>query len=462
MDTKSLFPNASSFYQFIASALSEEARSENRPVRLEYRVGRWVADVYLPKGLRLFGFEDDWPVFVEAKYDPTEPIFDHLETEAKPEGRRLHFVAICNREPRFPSEYIRYFGQGFVEKLIKRHRDSYLSALLSNPDNVIREGASGQRRLLLAGESEVPLPDDSPERLSNQHERDFRNYMNNDGSGSKCAVFIGNGVSIPFGSDPWFQLINNVCQYLEPQFVEKSEHIKDALSNSSYAIASFVKTVLNRHRLTDQYYNAIHYSIYRKFNPLMHNSFSLIKVLAQAKALHPSLSLFTYNYDTFIEKQFEHETKKSLQYYNGVDASQASRKIPKECVVHLHGYLSYTRKRHQGLVFTDQEYFDAYLGNRSWTYKTQIKALRSKKCLFVGSSMSDLFQMAVINEARKKEEADKKWGCFAILCLRNMGPGEKIELIKYYLEKGIKIIFTESFEELPKKLAGIFGISIKP
>ena len=52
----------------------------------------------------------------------------------------------------------------------------------------------------------------------------------------------------------------------------------------------------------------------------------------------------------------------------------------------------------KGVVLTQEDYYKTYK-NKNWVVKTQETALNGN-CLFVGSSMSDLFQMSVIDGVR--------------------------------------------------------------
>ena len=86
-----------------------------------------------------------------------------------------------------------------------------------------------------------------------------------------------------------------------------------------------------------------------------------------------------------------------------------------------------------------------------------MNALTNYVCLFVGSSMSDLFQMSLIQRAKKQND-NQKWNCFALMCSSNLEFKEKMQLIKFYREKGINVIFVETFNELPNKLSELFSL----
>ena len=469
--------NKRNFYSFVRSVLTAEANLEKVPVFLEHKVGDKVFDAWFPLGLRLFKRFEFQNVLVDIDYSINAEKFENIKRWIERKGLDCKYIcitnaAVFNTMNQFDVTYhsdSEVFGKSFIEELVEKYPDIYLSAILSDPEVTLNSDYQKnedyeKREMNLYIEKhkkKMYVSEDDPEKLNKVFENDFKAYLsNNKEEPTDCAVIIGNGASIPFGSDSWTSMINNLSNYLEPYFVESSSNIRNALFNSSYAISSFVKNTLIRNGLSDKYIEAIHYCVYRRYNPLMHDRPSILKALALAKQKYPYLPLLTYNYDTFLEKQYKHETSKGLLYLNGNDGFQPSPNVYKNNVIHLHGYLSYSTKKYSGLVLTDEEYFDAYLNSiRSWVYNTQIDVLRNYKCLYVGSSMSDLFQMSVINKARKGR-GNEKWNCFALMCFKDLSLKEKMELIKYYLEKGVKVIFVEAYDKLPAKLAELFGVNL--
>ena len=464
-----------SFYSFVVSALINETNKDQEAIIGEYQNHGMSFDMFFPFGSKYLDYPGKRPLIVDISYSFKIESFINTTNQIKKLDINAFYVLITYTNLKeYNTRHIpgtRVLGRDFVEELIGRNQDAYLSAILGNPNttlNVGREEAEESYRedkpgLYISNNNEkLYLSEDDPNKLNELFKNEFKTYLkgsNNDKT--NCAVIIGNGVSIPFGSDSWSDMIDNLSKYLEPFFVESSNNIKNALSNSSFAISSFTKNLLVRNGLSSKYIDALHYCIYRKYNNLMHESPSLIKAIALAKEKYPLLPLLTYNYDTFVERQYEFETKKVLMYFNQDPFRRDAKISYKNNVIHLHGYLSYTHKKYSGLILTDEEYFKAYLNNpRSWVFQTQIDALTNYKCLYVGSSMSDLFQMSVINKARK-HKSDEKWCCFALMCFANLSLKEKMELIKYYLEKGIKVIFVETFEDLPDQLAGLFSINMK-
>lgn len=463
--------NKHNFYSFVCSALNNEASRENRAFFLEYFLNNKMYDACFPDGFMFLDYPGKRKLLIDIDYSFNYEKYDSVISRLREQNPECFYICITySNITEMDLDYrlnARVLGRDFIYELIERNNEIYLAAVLSSPketlnsdfeykDDVNREKTN---LYITSNNDKLYISEEDPEKLSNTFENDFKAYLNsNNRDKCNCALIVGNGASIPFGSDSWSDMIDNLSKYLEPFFVENSQKVKNALSNSSYAISSFVKNTLERNGLRDKYIDAIYYCIYRRYNALMHDRPSMIKALTRAKIKFPALPLLTYNYDTFIEMQYKHETGNDLICSSSDYYDYDIGFFPRDNVIHLHGYLNYLNRENLGLVLTDEEYFDAYLNNsRSWAYKTQISALRKYKCLFVDSSMSDLFQMSVISKARRGK-GDDKWNCFALMCLKDLSLREKMEIIKYYLEKGIKIIFVTSFEDLPIKLSNLFNI----
>jgi len=82
-------------------------------------------------------------------------------------------------------------------------------------------------------------------------------------------------------------------------------------------------------------------------------------------------------------------------------------KISEPCVNHLHGFLGSQQKTK--LILSDLDYFHVYL-NQTKNTRIQTKLLRNHTCIFVGSSMSDVFQMSIIEKVKEAEDKNKQIG----------------------------------------------------
>ncbi len=144
---------------------------------------------------------------------------------------------------------------------------------------------------------------------------------------------------------------------------------------------------------------------------------------------------------------------------NSVYSKVSDSKAEEPKIGHLHGLIPLEHPtKHTKLILTQDDYYETYIGS-SWTVSKQKNLLTNNTCLFVGSSMSDVFQMSIISQVRKScysEYSSYSWKCFALLCLGKLGPKDLASVYNYYFNKGISIIVVKEFKELPKKLLSLF------
>lgn len=134
---------------------------------------------------------------------------------------------------------------------------------------------------------------------------------------------------------------------------------------------------------------------------------------------------------------------------HSVCSSTGDKRYGEPKIKHVHGLVPYKRKSHlSGVVLTQDDYYKTYKGD-TWTVRTQKEALDGN-CLYVGSSMSDLFQMSLISNVRdqKIRKGIKNWKCFALLCFAGLSKKDIATVYNFYLKKGVYVIFTKTFEEL--------------
>lgn len=475
------FDNGNSFYSFICDALLEEAIKENVGIHFEYRFpnSKRFYDIYLENGLKRFGSGFN-PIIVETKFKYDRQSILRFIKQVRDETRFFGKVVIVvygevsEKLSRNLDAYgVIVYGIELVNDLIKKHPNSYLNHLTSDKNinlNVkedrkveivdTRKRRSRFAKIITKDSEMITISEDSPEKISEINEKKFKNLFRN--NNERCALILGNGVSIPFGSDTWRDTIKNMADFLRPSLIENSEAVMDSLSNSTYAISSFVKSALFDAGLEDKYYEAIRYSIYRKYNSLMHKERTLVKVISDAKRTYGSLPVLTYNYDTFIERQYWYDSEgASLNYISGDESKHHLH----DSVIHLHGYISYKKNNKNDIVLTDDEYFDTYFSKKNdWSRKLQKEVLLKYKCLFIGSSMSDIFQMSLISEVKEdfrnvNGEFKDSWNCYALLCFNNpnLGIKGKIRLLEFYQKRGVKVIFVDNHDKLPDKLKNLLS-----
>lgn len=283
-------------------------------------------------------------------------------------------------------------------------------------------------------------------------------------SHKKPALFVGNGVSIPFGSDTWQILSEHIFDYMHPFYIDQTDAVKTMIGGSNYAITSLTNDILEKEKFDE----LLWFCIYRKYDKsVMHLDSTIIRSITEIKHTNPNLPILTYNYDEFLENDFAVKYP-SFKIESVLDkASYKKKGEPK--ITHIHGIVRCnkgTAKYAKKLVLTDDDYYKAY-SNSSWVKRIQKEHLLNNICLFVGSSMSDFYQMSLINEVRsrsllKVNKTNNKeiWKCFAILCLKGLTAKDKLSVINYYLHKGIYLIFVDDFSKIPGKLMSLLNHKI--
>lgn len=462
-------------YSFIRSSLVNQASRESKEIFLDYGVDeQFHFDAFFPQGLSLFEI-DQKPQFVIIE-DGSKARLRKLLSKINFEILRNSSLIIITtlRESDvyqigFDSFFVHIYGRFFIDRLIDENGTAFLNYLIGEKDTevkVINREKNDYRRNNDIEHEQIELSsksganylihEETPEYFSRENELLFKAFLNSKDNNeeNKCALFIGNGVSIPFGADNWQDMINNLVDYLKPFYIDDNERVKKFLNDSSYAISSFVQTTLFDSKLKDKYYDALYYCVYRKVNELMFKEDTLVRAIALGKIKYPDLPLLTYNYDTFIEHQYEIECLKKIDHVLPSEILS----LPSNCIIHLHGYIGYRTHLAKDIILTDKEYFEAYLDYPPKpTKRIQNYVLKNRYCLFVGSSMSDLFQMSLISKTKDLSK-NGKWCCFALMCFKDLSLNEKIHLIKYYRNKGIYLITVNSYAELPKKLASLLGV----
>ena len=415
-------------------------------------------DVFFPNGHPDICNE---PFYLEVKYvSRISNVFNYIQSR-KAINYKLYIIVPLEID-KIPEKYTNYnitiLGKSFVEKLIRENTAYwwiYISSLNTSKNLIYDDSRKvikyDSYPVLSCGlDSTVELKSDEIELLSKANEFDFKTRCK---SNKNPAIIIGNGVSIPFGSDSWNKLADSIYDYMNPKYVDNLSKVKKAIGDTVFSTTSIAKETID----PKKYNMAIYNSIYRKYEQSMHNDSTLLRAIVNEKNKNQNMPIITYNYDNFFEIDYR------ICY--GVDiktvgSSISDKVIGEPKVVHIHGSMPYNNTSGKTkLILTQYDYYSEYKGSR-WVSMKQKKILENNTCLFVGSSMSDLFQMSLINDVRNKALKNnfnrKLWKCFALMCLNGMTARDKVAIFNYYLNKGIHIIFTEEYEQLATKFKTLF------
>lgn len=441
----------------LADVLMQKSRLEGKPYDFSFK-NRDIKniDFYFQDGLSSFGNKKSTYLFFAKDKNEADILIKKTQSSSA-YSKNNYYVIVCGQKIKaytvsnffvvgkdfFKEDLDNYtkLNYGFLSRIFKKTNTS------QNNNNDISDNSTDTY--------EKKTSQQTPELFSDNNANDFRALLKKDPS--NCAFILGNGVSIPFGSDSWKKLVDNLVDYLTPFYIDNRSGISNALSDSMYLLSSFVESTFSDKKLEDVYKSGLGYCIYRKYNAGMLKRNSLLKAIALAKIRFPKLAVLTYNYDDFLEQQIKY-CGGEIKIYSGTDFSNKFD----SSIIHLHGTIRKTTRggyKINQLVLTDQQYYETYLKNQdSWVFKAQHEVLSNKKVLFIGSSMSDLFQLSLINDVASEKNRDD-WNCYALLCFKGLNNDAIGELNAFYNKKRVKIIYVDGFEKLADKLNEITGLS---
>ena len=314
-----------------------------------------------------------------------------------------------------------------------------------------------QARLIINTEDENSSRKTTYDVAMRKNEIAFTTYAKNS---KHISLILGNGVSIPFGSEGWQDLVKNLLGQLQPRFIERVDDIDKFLGENDLSTADFSFDMLNYYGCESQYWKALKYSIYRRFNQNIWSDDSALKAIAESKyKLKGSLLLYTYNYDVFLEKQYERLYPEEKLIPITELSSIKVNDVPDNVVIHVHGVFLDDMDKGHDIVLSSTDYFEQYhLPYISKKMQCLFKSFQNDICLFIGSSMTDIFQMNMLAEAlRQAEKSKAKQSVFALMCLKDLKPKEKEAIYRYYVRKRIYLISFDDFETLPNKIRDLLN-----
>lgn len=458
--THHVVKESSYFTEFVFESLAQEGKEVQRGKRVATNKRIIEFDGFLSDG---FPELSDGDTFVEIKYANNPLAISNYVASYISFGLSKPLVIICLVDDlnfvsfkSHPNIYV--LGASYISSLINNHPRLWwvFVASCSLDNKVLYDESTKTIHVVNPPIAAAFLgktfshEEKDPEELSFICESSFKKRIK---TFHNPAIIIGNGVSIHFGSDLWGKISDSLFDYLSPRYVDNVNLVKKAIGDSTYSSTSMSRFTID----SKKYDEALYFSIYRKYEDKMHDDGTLIRNIVKAKQKFIDMPLITYNYDEFLEIDFEKHAHRKIK---SISSKRSYNKSSEPKIAHVHGIIPFrTPSRKTKVVLTQEDYYKAYKG-KSWTSEIQREVLTNNTCLFVGSSMSDLYQMSIINEIESKYYSNEKpypWKCFALLCLRGLSPKDIVAVFNYYLNKGVYIIFTKEFDELPKKLLELFS-----
>lgn len=286
-------------------------------------------------------------------------------------------------------------------------------------------------------------------------------YLNRMGELQHYQFLLGTGVSFDYGAKPWKKVIEEMemeIMRINPFLYPKG--INASLFNTPYGIPQILKD-LNQ----SLYYSSIYSSLYGSgtfVSVKNSNLYSVAKCIERQWIKNPNqnTTILTYNYDDFLEKEFNSIPFDCISDY-------ANNKIPIDnspmtIVKHLHGFLPYEyiskpetikKEFEKTIVLTDIEYNDAYEKESLYAI-SNLTSFLEKSTIIVGNSVTDYEERKVF---RKKKNGE---GPFHFLLRRKYIKDEEDKfdtsnpvvddyyIFSYFLQIGIITIFVNNHSEI--------------
>lgn len=171
-------------------------------------------------------------------------------------------------------------------------------------------------------------------------------------------------------------------------------------------------------------------------------------------------AVINYNFDSVVEQNIDPKYKSTNHEVQSSVTSMIGCNI-----YHVHGYIPFDydgKVDVANFIFTDKEYYDNMSNPISFSNTTQSTILNTKNVIFVGVSFTDSNMKEIL---RKRVSTGFSNIIFAFLKLPNFdfeGINKKLmenkyKLIQqcYFASLGVKILWVDDFDEIPKQINSI-------
>lgn len=261
-------------------------------------------------------------------------------------------------------------------------------------------------------------------------------------------LFLGTGISLDFGADSWNKLSDNLVDYLNLVYINNVNNVKNIIGNNNYSNTLLVKKIF------PNYEKALYNCIYKKYTGI-HPDNNTMRAVTTFLYKYPNTNVITYNYDEFLEKDINMKFKdfKAISRYEGgkyppLTNKTFSDEFPKNIEInHVHGFVPYRENQwntimKKSIILNQLDYFGLYRSRANWGYKIQYESLKKGVSVFVGSSLSDIFLVKILNDTKK---IGKK---YAFMYGGGITAKDKYNVIKYFKELNVDIIWCDDFNKI--------------
>lgn len=287
---------------------------------------------------------------------------------------------------------------------------------------------------------------------------------------NRFSFFLGAGLSMDAKLPSWSELL---AALLESEDNKPFKYINKANSDSIFSSMGYSTIVAGRYAQdgflhnsvnneadnNQQFIERIRKVLYKRYN----KKSLLIKSVAQAVKRKKPAQIITYNYDDLLENMLS-----SKAFYSVSDNYiPRTKSIP---IYHVHGMISRDKTKASNSVLSEREYHQLYRNPHNWANIVQLNALYTSTCFFVGFSMTDPNQRRLLELAREKDICSDVIGELPhfVFLKKDHLKGEAAEVVNeehwheieiMMSDFGLNVIWFNEFEELPKIINYISGVS---
>lgn len=442
------------FKEAVIGSLKRLAFIEQVKFKERYKVGpNSHADLYFPDGLEAMGFRPN--TTIKCHFDFKGISLDAFRNHEEDEGGTSVVLFVLRDDVNNRDEAL---DEAHNVKIADRN--DYIKLILAFPElweplKGVDERYSRIPRYINEAFA-IRLAHPYPAENSDDRLKKLIADARASSGKKKVSIILGNGVSIPFGSTTWGNMIDSLSEHLSPDYIDNVDLVRDDIGNNSYSSALLAKNILER---KDKYLEAIHASVYGKYRNDLHKPDTIVHAISEIiRRYYGFVEVGTFNYDSFVENDFGLPGHgHAIQPIYELGQRLSKKDFP---LFHLHGYLPMSlpkdedeRQKYQdNIVLTQKDYFERYSDKSSFTYSKQRDLYENDICLFVGSSMTDIFQLQCMSEVEGREY-------FAILRRnKDMTDKDYRELIYYYNSNNITPISVDEFNDISGLLRRLFGV----
>lgn len=205
------------------------------------------------------------------------------------------------------------------------------------------------------------------------------------------------------------------------------------------------------------YWMAIKKVLYMSYNSPIDAKNNLITAIKNCIFRNNINEIINYNFDSVLEQNIKRDYKsKPSEIYNSVVNMMGCD------IYHVHGYIPYDYSGKcdvQNFVFTDNEYYENMKDPESFCNSTQRDILKKYNTVFVGVSFTDQNMKEILRDRMKERSDTLLFGFLKLPSFSLAGTGKKLIKNKYkfiqqcYFDTlGVKIIWVDKFEDIPKMI----------